>query len=416
MATEPTYKYTLKYGRPSNSKNLIVGDSSSEKMTKFPLSISHVKSGDVFCLKFDSYSDNINPCLFIENDVTGIANFKSNNNFFIAIIPDSFYTKSGVVSEYTGNIELLLRNNDIDRKLSYTNAMLVKGETPLPWENNLGFEEKTIGEIRRFISSNNLIVGDSSEYSGYMMLDSLSLTPYCVVISPIEVKLGEKITLSFDYNFQDTTFVALENEQLNPISDDGMITFNGNQTGHYSHTFICNKNGIIKYIYCYGYENVSMSKVMLVRGDKELPWVNNITGNDVLEYSLSPIYKNDEKVWEEEEIIPYIIVCDKKYDKMWNNDAKVLIHPKFFYKHFEVGEHKTTEDSVVEQFRQDIEDKWSSFGELFPSNGNWIYMENPSGGNSFELYIYGKKYYYHSDFVPEYENGYLKFKCYIDYD
>lgn len=383
-------KYTFKYVKPgAPSTNLIVGN--TERISGnhlFNTSINNVSKGDKYCVSFY-------PSIACDSYFTLVDG--SNNNI------------SNRVYDYGKGIRVVILtiqqnyNRQIFFNIEYDRGdvgmlMLNKGETPLPWENNLGSNETTICEIKKFVKSKNLIIGDTKKIITYLGDNYYS--------TKISCKSGDNITISGNYDkIQEGLSISLFDIDNSKFICDGFMIKPAMDDTPFNHTFICHTGSSNVMLNIYSYDGMDiLTNIMLNKGEDPLPWQNNITGNDDAEVSLSPIYKNDEKVWEKAEPEPYIIIYDSKYDP----NAKVLIHPLFFNKHFRSDGYM---DEEVHKLADDICEKWSAYDVLYVSTMNYI----DCAGFNFAVHP-ACRYYSMWDFTPEYEKGYYKFYCHIDYD
>lgn len=288
------YKYTLKKVEKSNSKNLIVGDTKEvfvEGTVLFKIQ-GPITKGDKIVIN-GKYSE------LFDGEIYIIINDGNTNRFDQLFYDDEIFVgfpfilnaKRDSIGDITLEITTLIESVILE------NLMLNEGDTPLPWENNLGDQEITIREIRKNNPSKNLIVGDTSEV---------------IITGGIEFDISIQ-----NFNVNDTFILIAEYESLpNTVSASYRLT--GESTGS-----IPSKIGdsweartssiknpklqinITDFDEGGGYlKPVKFKNLMLVPGDIPLPWENNINP----EVSLSPIYKNDEKVWEKTQQIKYKII------------------------------------------------------------------------------------------------------------
>lgn len=311
--------YSLKRVSPSNSKNLIVGNSNKlYPNSRHITSISNAKQGDKFCLTFDSYNgeEMLHEVIRLEDDKSSYLTdftFLSKDKTILITTRDS-----------VGEVRLQINNQAIHYGNDFiSNVMLVPGETPLPWENNLGEQEITIEGIKRNSGSKNLIKGDSSE----LYLQKNSSKQFDLVIDSI--KKGDKLYISYKKGngHTITTYDAFPC-WISPKWQSGVDL----STIMYINSKESDSKGSIDILQDYAGRlslNIqggvlSLENIMLTKEEDDVvPWKNNIEP----ESSLSLVYKAEEQIWEKKFITPYIIKDDIRKSGDYA-DCTILLHPQ----------------------------------------------------------------------------------------
>lgn len=425
------YKYTLKKVEKSNSKNLIVGDTKEvfvEGTVLFKIQ-GPITKGDKIVIN-GKYSE------LFDGEIYIIINDGNTNRFDQLFYDDEIFVgfpfilnaKRDSIGDITLEITTLIESVILE------NLMLNEGDTPLPWENNLGDQEITIREIKKNTPSKNLIIGDSREASPAVntnirfKLDKINNVQdgdlFCLTSPNIrEILNGNTAYRSVEITSDIKLISPRYNANSGEFSDINITSYGGFKDNN---TLILRiiedaEGPIYLQVRNALSSQYTLNNLMLVQGITPLPWENNINP----EVSLSPIYKNDKKVWEkEEQLEPWIIKDDLYYEKPNLPDrahCTVLINPKII--------NNLISYSSVDEFNQPIESdllkklqseliKYTNcyqYSSVLYTNEPWcekdksdFYLDIAHFLSSIKYPDYAPKYNPNGNF--EYENGYIK--CY----
>lgn len=328
------------------ANNLIIGDSSiiSNQDREFELNLTSVKAGEKYIIscsdKFPGFvpvpvefviQDNMTRQL-ISNTVeltdlgpyNGILTINSNSDYPILRVIGAIMSE-GSVKE----------------------VMLNKGETPLPWDNNLSTEssikytlkkvepsgeEITIGEIRIMPTLKDLL---SEEYP-IAEIPSRTVKKFKLNSG---VKKGDVLVMKFDglsYGGPDTSCRLVDGSNRQ-ITDS--VPFWSNGVDVYGETILSPATADSNDVYLELSHNFTSTVTFKNLRLEPLNATNGL---------ISPVFKGEEKVWERQEVnkAPYIIIPETGMNPNYGY-FKVLINPEWI-------KTLTKEDPSYEELRLEL--------------------------------------------------------------
>ena len=433
---EPEYKYTLKKIEKSDSRNLIIGDTREVSFTDsiiFKINDS-IHKGDKLILHCSEYNDIPSTDISLNDQL----NDRFNPLFDEEILIDLPYIFTAC-RDSVGDIQLCLNNFD-DTEVIIKNLMLNKGDTPIPWENNLGDQEVVIGEIRKSGIANSIYKDyinieiskgsnkDIIELNGPFKSDQQFILQYAgkkdhSVIPVEELKGGGDVHISV-YNDSDQIVSSQSIPYMTDTNDYVYYRFSINED--------CERIILRGYTSIPGESYIEWYDVFLFQGNTP---VKSYEAHP--EISLSPVYKGEEKIWKKENEPNYIIetpIFNANYDA----EVRVYVKESWLDKILtpSVSDSANTQKTNNPEFIEFIneirnvlkmpedgyfiadtivsDDKAFQINTLIP---NYIFTAKLYINNGYVDYLYKYKNSDGSDYpikIGEIENGY--FVCTAAYD